>query len=204
MNLSRREMLLGGLVAGSLAGTGLASAQEPAKTTINQLTEEQLGTLLAAMGLKPDKTEQRYDFRFRKVYNGEEWELTMSAVLSKDGQSVWIMAWLDELPRSAADVPRTALLRLLAENDKLGSGKFFTYVATNRRFIMQRVVENRDMNTAKFAGLLSDLGESVVVTHPFWAVENWTANTAAPAEDAQRSAPVNPASAVRTGNTTTK
>ena len=27
----------------------------------------------------------------------------MSAVLSEDGQSIWVMAWLDELPRSAAD-----------------------------------------------------------------------------------------------------
>ena len=38
----------------------------------------------------------------------------MSAVLSQNGQSIWLMAWLDELPRSSAEVPRAALLRLLA------------------------------------------------------------------------------------------
>lgn len=199
MELNRRDLLLGGLFVG-LLGSG-ASAQEAARTTINQLTEEQLGTLLAAMGLKPEKTEQRYDFRFRKIYDGEEWELTMSAVLSKDNSSIWLMAWLDELPRSAADVPRTALLRLLAENDRLGSGKFFTYIASNRRFVMQQVVENKDMNTAKFAGLLSALGQTVVETYPFWAVENWASTPASTPTSNDHTAPANPSSARKTGNT---
>ena len=52
------------------------------------------------------------------------------------------MAWLDELPRSASDVPRVALLRLLADNDKMGGGKFFTYVPGIRRFVLQRVIPN--------------------------------------------------------------
>lgn len=201
MNLSRREVVLGGLCTGALAAAGTAEAQNRSRTTIDQLTEEQLGTLLSAMGLKPEKNEKRYDFRFRKVYEGEEWELTMSSVLSKDAETIWIMAWLDELPRSAADVPRTALLRLLSENDRLGGGKFFTYIWTNRRFVMQRVVPNTEMNTAKFAGLLSDLGKSVVETYPFWAVVNWTGPTSSQPDNEDRTAPANPSSARRTGNT---
>lgn len=138
-----------------------------------QLTEDQLGGILRAMGLRPKKEVKRYDFAFKAIYKGEEWELSMSTVLSQNGQSVWVMAWLDELPKSAADVPRTALLRLLADNDHLGQGKFFAYVASNRRFVLQRVVDNQNMTTTKFRNLLKELGSSVVQTYPHWSVTSW-------------------------------
>ena len=120
-----------------------------------------LGNLLVSLGLKPEISDKRYDFKFKSKYNGEEWNLSMSAVLSQDGQAIWIMAWLDELPRSAADVPRTALLRLLSHNDKLGNGKFFAYIAGNRRFVLQRVLVNRDQSAASMRTALQDLGNSV-------------------------------------------
>ena len=130
MNLNRRNLLLSGLSAGTLIGSRAAFAQSET-TTLENLNEEQLGLMLEAMGLQPKKTEKRYDFAFRTALDGDEWNFTMSTVLSKDEKSVWVMAWLDPLPRSAADVPRTALLRLLAENDRLGSGKFFAYIASS-------------------------------------------------------------------------
>ena len=142
-----------------------------------QLSETSLGNLLAAMGLKPTKVEKRYDFAFKAVHKEEEWDLSMSSVLSEDGQSIWVMAWLDELPRSAVDVPRTALLRLLANNDRLGNGKFFAYIASNRRFVLQRVVANQEISTAGFRDILQDLGRSVVETHPHWSVANWKRKT---------------------------
>ena len=98
--------------------------------------------MLSALGLKATKTDSRYDFTFTAKH-GEEWSLSMSVVLSTDEKSVWIMAWLDELPQSAADVPRTALLRLLADNDKIGHGMFFSYVAGNRRFVLPVVCRLR-------------------------------------------------------------
>ena len=72
-----------------------------------------------------------------------------------------------------ADVPRTALLRLLADNDRLGKGKFFAYIANNRRFVLQRVVPNAGITTAGFRDDLKDLGTSVVQTFPHWSVANW-------------------------------
>jgi hypothetical protein len=139
-----------------------------------QLTEEQLGNLLKALGLDVKKLESRYDFQFKAVHNKEEWELSMTAVLSQDGSSIWLMAWLDQLPRSAADVPRTALLRLLSDNDRMGNGKFFAYVATNRRFVLQRVVANENVTTKTFRAWLDDLGLSVAETFDHWSVANWT------------------------------
>ena len=165
-----------------LTATANAQTKSPQQRTTGsagQLTEQSLGNLLLAMGLKPKKAEKRYDFRFKAILNKEEWELSMSAVLAQNGKSVWVMAWLDELPKSAADVPRTALLRLLADNDRLGKGKFFAYIASNRRFVLQRVVPNENLSTAAFRDVLKDLGATVVVTYPHWSVTNWSSKSRA-------------------------
>ena len=122
------------------------------------------------------------------------------------------MAWLDELPRSAADVPRTALLRLLANNDRMGKGKFFAYIASNRRFVLQRVVENQNMSTAAFRDILKDFGASVVETYPHWSVANWTAKKSdtdsdsegTPTGAGEKSAPRQPRASGRSASAATK
>ena len=175
-----------------------------------QITESELGEMLAAIGLTPKKTEQRYDFAFKTSYRGEEWKFSMSAVLSRNGQSVWIMAWLDQIPTTSSEVPRTALLRLLAANDRLGEGKFFAYIPTNKRFVMQRVVANRDMTNKKMMEMLQDLASSVADEYPTWAVTNWTPKTeqtdpeVAKGADSGRAVPSNPAAANRTPSPATK
>ena len=191
MEFSRRGFFAASALAAA-AVPSLVVAQEPApkaatSTTAataapvpGQLTEEQLGNLLKAMGLKAEKVEKRFDFVFRSVHNKEDWDLSMTAVLSADNKSIWIMAWLDELPKSAADVPRTALLRLLAANDRLGHGKFFAYVASNRRFVMQRIIPNENISTKGFRDSLQDLGLSVVEAYPYWSVSNWGTADKAP------------------------
>lgn len=194
MQWTRRAVVGAALSAvAAPAAMGVASAQDKAATAVapavkGKLTDQSLGNLLKAMGLDATAAEQRYDFAFKATIEDNEWELSMSAVLSQDGGSVWIMAWLDELPKSAADVPRTALLRLLSDNDKLGKGKFFAYIASNRRFVLQRVIPNENMTAASFRGALDDLGQSVVSTHAHWSVSNWASSTS---ED--------PAAASRTG-----
>jgi len=180
------------LVAGALAGMAPvvvpmhpAAAQDQAAA--GQMTEEQLGQMITAIGLEPEKKEQRYDFAFRATLDDQQWELSMSAVLSQDKESVWVMAWLDELPKAASDVPRTALLRLLAQNDQLGNGKFFAYVPNNRRFVLQRTVPNQNLTSAQLRVVLQDLGTSVVETYPVWSVANWnpTGTPAAPTGEVQ-------------------
>jgi hypothetical protein len=160
MELSRRGFIAA--AGAAAAAPAIASAQEaaaPAKPKAGQLNEEMLGNLLRAMGLKPEKTDKRYDFTFRSIHNREEWDLSMTAVLSEDNTAIWAMAWLDELPKSAAEVPRTALLRLLAANDRLGSGKFFAYA---------------NISTRSFRDLLADLGKSVADAYPYWSTANWS------------------------------
>lgn len=138
-----------------------------------RMTEDSLGQALVEIGLKPEKIEKRYDFAFKAVYKGEEWKLSMSTVLSQNQETVWVMAWLDQIPSAAADVPRMSLLRLLAANDRLGNGKFFAYIPTNKRFVLQRVVTNRNLNSAALRDILKDLGTTVVEEYPTWSVSNW-------------------------------
>ncbi len=205
MKISLRGAMVIGAVTVLAAAWGILGmpwlqAAEPASATSNaasaapadkatstplkpgQINDEQLGNLLKAMGIQAKKIETRYDFQFKAVHKKEEWDLSMTAVLSQDGSAIWLMAWLDQLPKSSADVPRTALLRLLSDNDRLGNGKFFAYVATNRRFVLQRIVANEGVNTKVFRAWLDDLGGSVVDSFDHWSVASWktgeTTNTA--------------------------
>ena len=196
IQLNRRSVIGAALVAAIPVAAGTSVAQEkPSPAVKGKLSDQTLGTLLKAMGLDTKVQEQRYDFAFKATIDDNEWELSMSSVLSQDGSSVWVMAWLDELPKSAADVPRTALLRLLSDNDKLGKGKFFTYIAANRRFVLQRVIPNENI-TAE----LDDLGQSVVETHPHWSVSNWTSPAAEdPAQVAKTGSPMKGSTQTATG-----
>ncbi len=187
---SRRSVL--GAAATALVAPALAVAADGQKSAAKgKLTVESLGQLLKAMGVEAKLNEARYDFDFKSVVDEAEWQFSMSAVLSKDVSSIWIMAWLDELPKSPADVPRTALLRLLSDNDKLGQGTFFAYIATNRRFVLQRVIPNENMTTASFRGSLDALGANVADTYAHWSVANWNNSTQTdPANVAKSGQPV--------------
>jgi len=160
-----------------------------------QLSENDLGKVLEAISLKPTKTEKRYDFAFKTPIRGEEWKFSMSTVLSRDEESLWVMAWLDQVPRTSAEVPRTALLKLLAANDRLGNGKFFAYIPSNKRFVLQRVVANESMSARKLRDTLRDLAISVADEYPVWATANWNPKSTQVAADSasNRSVPQNPA-----------
>lgn len=150
------------------------------------LTEKSLGEVLNAIGLKPIKTDKRQDFAFKTSIRGEEWKFSMSAVLSRNNESIWIMAWLDQIPNKSSQVPRTALLRLLAANDRLGNGKFFAYIPTNKRFVLQRVLKNEQMSTKALMESLQDLAVSVAEEYPTWSVAGWAPATEHPAAVADR------------------
>jgi hypothetical protein len=185
MPLGKRGWLgIGGAAlasAGFIVGAGRLMADgEPAPVTADaqtqvagRVSEAELGNLLRAMGADVKLDDKRYDFSFPARYSKEEWNLSMSAVLSENGNAIWVMAWLDPCPRTAVDVPRTSLLKLLAKNDTMGNGKFFAYISANNRFVLERVVPNENITTAKFREVLQDLGAGVVETYPYWSVANW-------------------------------
>ena len=103
----------------------------------------------------------------------------MSVVISQDAGTIWVMAWLEEMPKQAAKVPAAALLRMLAENDRLGNGKFFAYDRQNRRFLMQRVIPNRGITPALLRGVFQDMAKGVMGSHSTWSVARWAEPPAA-------------------------
>jgi hypothetical protein len=212
MPLRKRAWLgIGGVAlasAGFVVGAGRLMADgEPTEAassaqtqTAGRVSETELGNLIRAMGAEVKVDDKRFDFSFPARYSKEEWNLSMSAVLSENGNAIWVMAWLDPCPRTAADVPRTALLKLLAKNDTIGNGKFFAYIPANNRFVLERVIPNENLTTAKFREILQDLGAGVVETYPYWSVSNWKqpaanrGNSGMP-QNSSRTAPAQPAGA---------
>jgi hypothetical protein len=186
-SISRRELLSTGLAAvgSSLATTAFAAEDEKAPRRKGALTLEGLGKLLSAMGLKVTREKTQYNFTFPAKLD-VEWNMTMSAVLSEDEESIWLMAWLNELPKSAADVPRTALLRLLAENDKMGKA-FFAYMPSTRRFVLERVIDNEGITTESFKEEMLDLSVLVIETQSVWSVSEWKQSGSTPSDSAKDS-----------------
>jgi hypothetical protein len=166
----------GRLMADGEPSTAPSQAAAPAEAQTQApgaVSQAELGNLIRAMGAEVKLDDKRFDFSFPARYAKEEWNLSMSAVLSENGNAIWVMAWLDPCPRTALEVPRTSLLKLLAKNDTLGNGKFFAYIPANNRFVLERVVPNENITTAKFREVLQDLGAAVVETYPYWSVASW-------------------------------
>lgn len=169
-----KSLILVTMTLSAIMSPLMAQSQPATESNAIRLTEESLGTVLTSIGLKPIKTDKRYDFAFKTTIRGEEWKFSMSAVLSRNSESVWLMAWLDQIPSQSSNVPRTALLKLLAANDRLGNGKFFAYIPTNKRFVLQRVIKNDGMTTRKMMDSLQDLAVSVADEYPIWSVAKWS------------------------------
>ena len=69
------------------ANAGLVKTEESndkPQRQAGQLSEDTLGSALKSIGLKPTKTEKRYDFAFKTSIGGEEWKFSMSTVLSRN------------------------------------------------------------------------------------------------------------------------
>ena len=140
-----------------------------------------------AVGLKPAKFETSFNFTF--PFKAEiEWNMAMTATMSADDQGIWITAWLAELPQSAAEVPRTALLRLLAQNDELGGGIFFAYISKVRKIVLECMIANEDITSASFKEDIRDLATKVSETQQFWNVAEWKQSPSSPSGSGKDSA----------------
>jgi hypothetical protein len=190
LNFSRRQILSTGIAAlgGTLATAAIAadadkSAKSSKPAARNPLSVEELGLLLEAMGLKATQFESSFSFTF--PFKAEaEWNMTMSATMSTDARGVWITAYLADLPQAAADVPRTALLKLLAQNDELGDGIFFAYIPKVRKIVLQRVIYNDGITSVIFKEAVRELATRVVETQQLWTVSEWKQSTTPSGKDA--------------------
>ena len=146
------------------------AADVPAAGAVNS---DSLGQMLVLMEFKPRAAESRFDFEYQLRQGDQDWGFAMSVVLSQDAGTIWVMAWLEEMPKKAAKVPAAALLRMLAENDRLGNGKFFAYDRQNRRFLMQRVLPNKGITPGFLREVFRDMASGVISSHQAWSVARW-------------------------------
>ena len=142
-------------------------------SSAGSVNSDGLGRMLGTLGLKPRAAGTRFDFEFQSLQGDQEWGFAMSVVISQDAGTIWVMAWLEEMPKQAAKVPAAALLRMLAENDRLGNGKFFAYDRQNRRFLMQRVIPNEGITPAVLRDVIDDMAKGVIGSHVAWSVAQW-------------------------------
>lgn len=213
-NLSRRQLLSTGLIAvgGTIATAAFAADGEKStprgekagakgdKLPVKgQLSLDALGKLLDAMGLKPSQFESSFNFTF-PFKADVEWNMTMTATMSTDEEGIWLTAWLSELPQSAADVPRTALLRLLAQNDELGDGIFFAYIPKVKKFVLERMIRNEGITSANFKESLRELATRVSETQALWNTAEWKQSTTQSASATKESAPADEKPATLSGN----
>src|ERR1700691_4076495 len=101
MPLRKRAWLeIGGAAlasAGILVGAGrlwadgesASAAAESQTQAAGQVSETELGNLIRAMGAEVKLDDKRFDFSFPARYSKEEWKLSMSAVLSENGDALW-------------------------------------------------------------------------------------------------------------------
>jgi hypothetical protein len=196
-------MAMGGVAVSTLSLQSV-SARDGARVETKAVEEapipkggvsiDDIEAMLQKMSIKPTRVQSRLDFVF-SLKKPDEWNLSMTTVLSTDNKTLWICAWLDELPKSAADVPRSALLRLLADNDKLGNGQFFSYDAVTKRFLLQRTMKNENIDAKTLKASLVELGETVINTYPHWNTKLWKSGSQPSSDDAGSMTKDAPASA---------
>ena len=206
-SFSRRHVLTAGLAAlgGTIAASAFAadkekSAESPKREKSasgkSQLSLEALGAMLEAMGFKPQQYESSFNFTFPFKAEGD-WNMTMSATMSTDELGIWITAYLSDMPQTSADVPRTALLKLLAQNDELGDGIFFAYIPKVRKIVLERMIPNEAITSASFKESIRELATRVVETQPLWTVSEWKQNVGGSAKDDDKPADVKPSASAK-------
>ncbi len=91
----------------------------PDRSVPGHLSQDELGTLIRAMGVPVKLDERRFDFSFPATYNKEPWTLSMSAVLSENGKRSG--SWPGStLPANGGRSAPDGLFSCLAKNDITG------------------------------------------------------------------------------------
>ncbi len=143
-----------------------------ASVTLNALDFEQLGDMLEKMGLEPYHAQVRYDFQFRAELDGQEIELSLSAMLRDEGSRVYVIAWLDPLP--AGVIPGSPLLEMLSRNEEMGQGLQFAYSKQTGRFLLSKTIPNKDITAELLTTVFQDVSLSVTENWSTWSTSNWS------------------------------
>jgi len=153
----------------------VAGKTELPTTLNNALNFKQLGAMISQMGLEPYRVQSRYDFQYRAKLDGQEIELSLSAVLRENDSLIRVSAWLDPLP--AGIIPGTPLLDMLSRNEEMKRGLRFAYSKQTGRFLLEKTVPNKEITPELLATIFQDVSHSVTENWPVWSTSSWKNRT---------------------------
>ncbi len=137
----------------------------------NALNFKQLGEMITQMGLEPYRVQSRYDFQYLAEFEGQEIELSLSAVLRENDSLLRIRAWLDPLP--AGTIPGAPLLEMLSRNEEMNRGLRFGYSKQTGRFLLEKTVPNTQITPELLTTIFRDVSLSVTENWSVWSTDSW-------------------------------
>lgn len=149
----------------------VAGKTEFPTTSNNALNFKQLGAMISKLGLEPYHVQSRYDFQYRAKLEGQEIELSLSAVLREDDSLVRVRAWLDPLP--AGIIPGGPLLEMLSRNEEMNRGLRFAYSKQTGRFLLEKTIPNKEVTPELLATIFQDVSLSVTENWTVWSTSSW-------------------------------
>ena len=149
----------------------VAGKKESPTTSNKALNFMQLGAMISQMGLEPYPVQSRYDFQYRAELDGQEIELSLSAVLREDDSLIRVSAWLDPLP--AGTIPGGPLLDMLSRNEEMKRGLRFAYSKQTGRFLLEKTVPNNEITPEILAAIFQDVSLSVTENWSIWSTSSW-------------------------------
>lgn len=168
----------------ALTLTGLTQADTPpatptpAKATDGAITDAQLGEMLTNLGMEPKPGTYKSGAQYYDVkVVTKDYDLNVRLGLSPNKRSIWLMAYLGDLP---ANVPVERLKGLLeAINSKTGKMQFRL---TGNQLKADQPLDNVGVTPARLRRELDDFGAALQETGHLWDNTKAVPKVAAQAE----------------------
>lgn len=156
----------------ALAIAGTAPSAEPVKTPVptpksepvkqagKQISVEELGTMLEAMGyeLKPFNNKDGKLIGYSTQFESEGWTIYGTFEISEDGKKIWLFGKI--APVVDESTAASVLLAMIGSSDEL-SPAYLTYLPKSKKFEIVLPLTNGNMNPAAIRGAISTYGKAV-------------------------------------------
>jgi hypothetical protein len=131
-----------------------------------------LKTLLNTLGYQPRESRNEAGVEYEIVIRAADTRaITTRVTLSKDGDLVWLVAWLKRVPTNRT-ISGNAVLGMLIENDAIGP-THFSYNEGRRWFFLNKPVVNLNLTAERLRGEIAHLGATVSRTEGLWDPDRW-------------------------------
>ena len=131
-----------------------------------------LKTLLNALGYQPRESRNEAGVEYEIVIRAADTRaITTRVTLSKDGELIWLVAWLKRVPTNRT-ISGNAVLGMLIENDAIGP-THFSYNEGRRWFFLNKPVVNVALTAERLRVEIAQLGATVSRTEGLWDPDRW-------------------------------